>query len=163
MSTTESPKKIQWLPLIICIAIPLAIGITAAYFTDAKSAWYLGLNKPSFNPPDWLFAPVWTILYILMGISSYLMWEKNDESILFYKARTVYVMQLIANFGWSYIFFYKHMVLGGMLIIVFLLALIITCIVYFKKYSTTAAWLLVPYLLWVCFATLLNYSLITLN
>ncbi|RZA00352.1 MAG: tryptophan-rich sensory protein [Sphingobacteriaceae bacterium] len=163
MSTTQSPQKTQWLPLIICIAIPLAIGVTASFFTDADSAWYRGLNKPSFNPPAWLFAPVWTILYIMMGVASYLIWEKRDESVAYLKARSLYVMQLLFNFGWSFIFFRGQNVLGGMVIIVFLLALIITCIVHFKKINKTAAWLMVPYLLWVTFATLLNYTIITLN
>ncbi|RVT97232.1 tryptophan-rich sensory protein [Mucilaginibacter limnophilus] len=164
MNQTSAPQKIQWGPLLISIAIPVVIGITASIFTRPEiDGWYRALNKPSFTPPDWLFAPVWTILYIMIGISAYLVWEKRDDSITFTKARPIYVMQLIFNFLWSWMFFNQHNPLGGLVIIIILLILIISNIFYFKKFSITAAWLLVPYLLWVSFATALNYAIVALN
>ncbi|RYY34821.1 MAG: tryptophan-rich sensory protein [Sphingobacteriaceae bacterium] len=164
MNTTPSPHKIQWIPLLISIAIPVAIGITASYFTTPEiDTWYVKLIKPSFTPPNWLFAPVWIILYIMIGISAYLVWEKRDDSIAFTKARPIYAMQLIFNFLWSWMFFASHNPMGGLVIIVILLILIISNIFYFRKFSTTAAWLLVPYLLWVSFATALNYAIVALN
>ncbi|RCH54056.1 tryptophan-rich sensory protein [Mucilaginibacter hurinus] len=163
MSNTQSTQKTEWLPLIICIAIPVAIGITASYFTDSDSAWYLALKKPSFNPPGWLFAPVWTSLYIMMGVASYLVWQNRENREPYFKARSLYVMQLILNFSWSFIFFQAHNVLGALVIIVLLWVLIVACIFSFKKLSTAAAWLMVPYILWVSFATVLNYSILRLN
>jgi benzodiazapine receptor len=165
MSTLEQPTpKIQWGPLLISIGITLAIGISASFFTYPEiESWYNLLKKPSFTPPRWLFAPVWTLLYIMIGYSAYLMWLKRDDSVIFNKARTVYVMQLLCNFMWSYIFFKMHNPLGGMLIIFFLWVLIITCIAYFRHIDKKAAWLLVPYLVWVTFAGILNLSILLLN
>lgn len=164
MNATPAPQKTQWLPLIISIAIPVAIGITASFFTRPEiDGWYQTLQKPSFTPPNWLFGPVWTTLYIMIGISAYLVWEKRDDSILYTKARPIYVMQLIFNFLWSFMFFNQHNPMGGLVIIGLLLILIVSNIFYFSKFSKIAAWLLVPYLLWVCFATALNYAIVTLN
>ncbi|RYD94016.1 MAG: tryptophan-rich sensory protein [Sphingobacteriales bacterium] len=164
MIKPASTQKFQFLPFIICLAIPLAIGVTASYFTTPEiPGWYAGLKKPSFNPPNWLFAPVWTILYIMMGVASYLVWAKRDTKQTYYNARSMYVMSLVANFGWSFVFFSQHNLFGGLAILFFLLIFIISSIVYFKKFSNTAMWLMVPYLVWVCFAALLNYSIFTLN
>lgn len=165
MSTLSQPSpKINWGPLLISIGINLAIGITAAYFTRPEiTTWYRGLNKPSFTPPDWLFPPVWTLLYIMIGVSAYLFWEKRDESVNYYKARSMYVMQLLFNFFWSYVFFGMHNPLGGAVIIVVLIMLIASCIFYFSKFDKLAAKLLIPYLVWVCYATALNIGILMLN
>lgn len=165
MSTSsQSTPKIDWLPLLISIGINLAIGITAAYFTKPEiDVWYRGLNKPGFTPPDWLFAPVWTALYIMIGVSAYLFWQKRDESVNYYKARSMYVMQLIFNFFWSYVFFKMHNPLGGAVIIVVLIMLISSCIFYFSKFDKLAPKLLIPYLVWVCYAAALNIGILLLN
>ncbi|MCJ8210063.1 tryptophan-rich sensory protein [Mucilaginibacter sp. RS28] len=160
----SSPKnKIQILPLVLNLLIPLAIGFVASLYTRPEiPGWYRQLHKPSFTPPSWLFAPVWTSLYILMGIAAYMVW-KNRNNPAFKKAAWVYIAQLVFNFSWSIIFFGNHEILGALTIIVTLWVLILLNIITFAKISKTAAWLLVPYLLWVSYATALNTAIYLLN
>ncbi|MDB5203459.1 MAG: tryptophan-rich sensory protein [Ferruginibacter sp.] len=150
--------------LIISVAIPLIVGGVASFFTmSSVKTWFVTLNKPFFNPPSWLFAPVWTMLYILMGIACYLVWKSVAPQKIKRQALTIYGIQLLLNFLWSFIFFYAKQPGWAVADIVLLLAAIITCIVYFRKISASAAWLLVPYLCWVCFATALNTAIWQLN
>jgi translocator protein len=150
--------------LILCITIPLAVGGLSAFFTvSSVKTWFVTLNKPSFNPPNWLFQPVWTALYFMMGIALYLVWtnrktfEEKKTAYLFYWA------QLIANFLWSILFFYFKRPDFALIDIVLMLLLIAATIFYFRKINTAAAWLLVPYLCWVSFATALNFEIWRLN
>lgn len=160
----QQPRGLQWSALIISIAITLAIGFTASYFTRPEiPGWYAGLQKPSFSPPNWLFGPVWTTLYILIGIAAYLVWQRRDGSTAYSNARNIYIVQLALNFSWSIVFFGLHQMLGAFVVIILLLISIIGCMVYFSRFSKTAAWLLVPYLLWVSFASVLNFSIYLLN
>ena len=144
--------------LFISILIPLLVGTLSALFTQAGvHGWYLLANKPVYNPPNWLFAPVWTVLFILMGISLYLVWKSKAEPAIKRIAMGFFAAQLTLNFFWSFIFFYAHQPGWAFAEILVLWVLILCTIIYFSKISATAAWLLLPYLLWVSFASLLNF------
>jgi translocator protein len=151
------------LKLIASLILPLSLGAIAGIFTShAIPDWYENLNKPSFNPPNWIFGPVWTALYFLMGISLFLIWKQNtgrDRS----RAILVFMIQLILNFCWSFIFFYFHH-LGLALIEILLLWLSIFLMIrLFYKIRPVAAYINIPYLLWVTFATVLNAAYYFLN
>lgn len=151
-------------PFIISIGITLAIGGVASFFTISQiSSWYIYLHKPSFNPPNWLFGPVWTALYIAIGIAAALVWQRRQQAAHFTTACRIYVLQLVLNFSWSIVFFGMHQIGAALAVIMALLVCIIINIVAFGKISKAAAWLLVPYLAWVSFATLLNFSIYVLN
>ena len=149
--------------LIISILIPLVIGFLGSFFTAGSvDSWYTTINKPSFNPPDWIFAPVWTILFILIGLSFYLVWRKNfgeDRKKVF----TVYSLQLLFNLLWSVFFFGLKSPLLGLIDIIILLSFIIFNTIIFFKVSKTAGILFLPYLIWVSFASILNFSIFLLN
>ncbi|MBE9584446.1 tryptophan-rich sensory protein [Mucilaginibacter sp. JRF] len=165
MNTVAQPHRSPHLgALIISILITLAIGFTASYFTRPEiPGWYAGLQKPSFSPPNWLFAPVWTSLYIIIGIAAYLVWQRRDGSKLYATTRNIYIAQLVLNFSWSMVFFGMHQMLAAFVIIVLLLISIISCIANFSRFNKAASWLMVPYLLWVSFASILNFSVYLLN
>lgn len=155
-------KKI--IRLIAAVGLPLAVGSIAGLFTASSvKGWFITLNKPAFNPPGWLFAPVWTILYILMGIAFYMIWNKGVAASLKRKAMLFYFAQLVLNFCWSFIFFYAKQPGWAVVDIVLLWILIVGTIYWFSKISKPAAWLLVPYILWVSFATVLNFAIWKLN
>jgi translocator protein len=157
-------KKFQLFPFFISMVITLAIGFVASLFTRPQiTGWYSTLNKPTFNPPPWLFAPVWTALYIMIAIAAYLVWQQRDSSKTYKITASIYVAQLAFNFSWSMVFFGLHGISPALFIILLLWVSIILNIRWFKKYSKTAAWLLVPYLLWVSFASILNLSIYLLN
>jgi translocator protein len=150
--------------LIICIAIPLIAGLIGSLFTTAAiPTWYVSLNKPSFNPPNWIFGPVWTTLYILMGISLYLIVRKGLETPHVRQGVAIFAIQLVVNVVWSIVFFGMHAPVSALAVIFLLLALLIGTIVVFYRISHAAAWLLVPYVIWCCFATILNATIILLN
>lgn len=152
------------LKLIISIVICQLAGIIGAFFTtDSIPTWYNSLNKPEFNPPNWLFGPVWTILYLLMGISLFIIWKEDLKNKNVKNAFAIFIVQLIVNLLWSIVFFGMHSISGGLIVIIVLLVIIIITIVKFKKISFTASILLIPYLLWVCFATILNFYFYKLN
>jgi tryptophan-rich sensory protein len=152
------------LRLFAAVLICEAAGIIGSLFTaPAIPGWYAGLTKPSFNPPNWIFGPVWTTLYALMGIAAWLVYDKRAKRTDVKQALYVFVAQLILNVLWSVMFFGAHQILGGFVIIVALWLLILGTILRFLKISKTAAILLVPYILWVSFATALNASLYVLN
>ena len=156
-------KEINWTSLIICITIPLVAGtLSGLANANSISTWYSTLNKPSFNPPNYLFGPVWTILYILMGISLYLI-VSTTKSDLRTTALIIFGVQLFLNFIWSFLFFYFQSPLAALVVIIALLIGIVLMILYFFKLSHTAAYLQIPYLLWVSFATVLNGAVWYLN
>jgi tryptophan-rich sensory protein len=149
--------------LIISILLPLSVGAIAGMFTSqAVPAWYATLNRPSFNPPNWVFGPVWTTLYILLGISFFLIWkeEASKERDLAIK---VFSIQMLLNFAWSFLFFYFNLI-GAALIEIILLWISIASMIYlFFKIKPVAAYMNIPYLLWVSFATILNAEYYFLN
>jgi len=149
--------------LIISILACLAVGGISGYVTASEiPGWYATLQKPSFNPPNWLFGPVWTLLYIMMGIAFWLVW-KSDASDLKQKAMLFFALQLTLNFFWSILFFSFHQTGWAMVEIALLWVFILLCIVSFYPISAIAAYLLVPYLCWVSFASLLNFYIWKLN
>ena len=129
----------------------------------AVKRWYALANKPSFNPPNWIFAPVWTLLYLLMGIALYLVWKSEAAQGLKQMAIGLFAIQLVLNFFWSIIFFYAHQPGWAFVEIIVLWTMILLTILWFGKISPTAAWLLVPYISWVSFASVLNFSIWKLN
>ncbi|MBC7914151.1 MAG: tryptophan-rich sensory protein [Pyrinomonadaceae bacterium] len=149
--------------LIICVAIPLITGGIAGIVTSSNiKTWYAYLIKPEFNPPNWLFGPVWTILYILMGISLFIIW-KQPANKQRNTAIKVFFVQLILNFAWSFIFFNYHQT-GIALIEIFVLWLaILMMIVSFYRLNRWSAYIQFPYLAWVTFASVLNASIWYLN
>lgn len=165
--------KTNWLRLVEAIVVCLLVGQISSLFTmSGVFGWYMEINKPSFTPPDWLFAPVWTILFILMGIAVFLVLEteakkKNGKKGVSleqkWEAVAVFGLQLLFNFLWSVFFFCLHSPAAALVDIVVLWLLIILTIFYFSRLNRVAAWLLVPYLLWVSFAAILNASIWFLN
>ena len=149
--------------LIISILLPLSVGAIAGMFTSqAVPAWYASLNRPSFNPPNWIFGPVWTTLYILLGISFFLIWKENPTRERNLAIR-VFSIQMLLNFAWSFLFFYFNLI-GVALIEIILLWISIAAMIYlFYKIKPFAAYLNIPYLLWVSFATILNAGYYFLN
>jgi len=149
--------------LALCIALPLAIGGLSGYLTVGGLAeWYVNLNKPSFNPPGWIFGPVWTLLYALMGISLYLILKSESEHLKT-TAYALFGVQLMLNFWWSFIFFNARQLGWALVEILVLWAAILAMILVFYRISKPAALLQIPYLLWVSFATVLNATLWWMN
>lgn len=151
----------KYYKLIISLLIPLIIGFFGSVFTmNSVSTWYAELNKPFFNPPGWIFAPVWTLLYIMIGISIYLTWTSKENKK---KTFIVFGVQLFLNFIWSILFFGNHLI-GLAFADIFLLWIAIIFNIYFcYKISKKSAYLLIPYLLWVSFASILNLAIWILN
>lgn len=155
-------KKI--IQAIVSILGCLSVGIVGALFTTPViPTWYDTLSKPFFSPPAWVFGPVWTILYIMIGISLFLVWTKKADSDIKRSALYIFFAQLFLNAIWSPIFFGLQSPFTALIIIALLWVTIIININIFYKVSKTAALLLVPYLLWVSFATVLNFALWQLN
>ncbi len=155
------PKKIPL--LLFCIAVCEGAGIVGSFFTvSAIPTWYITLVKPVFSPPNWVFAPVWIILYALMGISLYLV-ISDRKKVIREKAIRVFAIQLVLNTTWSIVFFGMHNIFLGLIIIVLLWIFIALSIWVFGKINKTSAMLLWPYLAWVSFAVFLNYSIWILN
>jgi translocator protein len=143
------------------IVICLIISGLSGWVTQANiQSWYIHLQKPSFNPPNWLFGPVWTVLYIMIGISGGILWgERKKNSPAFY----CYLLQLILNFAWSFIFFGAHLIGWALAdIVAIMLTTTVTVILSFKR-TKIAAYLLTPYLAWIIFALTLNAALWHLN
>jgi tryptophan-rich sensory protein len=153
----------RYLKLTLCILLPLLIGGFSGYATASGiSSWYVGLNKPIFNPPNYLFGPVWSLLYILMGISFYRILQSPPNDIRS-KSIIIFSFQLFLNFCWSFLFF-KFQLLGVAFIEIILMWLSIAIMIYtFTKIDKTAAYLQIPYLLWVSFASVLNGAIWFLN
>jgi len=150
--------------LILCIAIPLAIGLIGSLFTLPEIAgWYAGLQKPSFTPPGWIFGPVWTLLYVLMGVSLWLVIKDGTGDRPAQHAVILFAVQLVANLGWSVLFFGLHVIAAAFLEILLLFALIAATTLAFRQINTAAGWLLVPYLCWTGFAALLTGIVWLLN
>jgi len=154
----------NFLRLIGCIAICQAAGIIGSVFTaQSVATWYTTLQKPSFSPPNWLFAPVWITLYTMMGIALYLVWRKSESTDIPSVVFILFAVQLVLNALWSFIFFGLRSPFWGFVEITMLWLAILAVILLFWKFSRYAALLLVPYLLWVSFAAILNFSLWRLN
>lgn len=152
--------KIQWKTLLICILIPLAVGGLSALLTRNGMEAFNLANKPPLTPPNWLFPVVWSILFVLMGIASYLVYTAGAPS---QAALTVYAVQLAFNFFWSIFFFNMQWYLFSFVWLVVLWFLILLTTLLFRQSSKAAACLMIPYLLWVAFAGYLNLGVYLLN
>lgn len=151
--------------ILIMIVTCVGVGyLSSVVSRDETDPWFDNLIKPSFNPPDWVFSPVWTTLYILMGLAAGLVWDKIEtqrETVR--KALTFFWIQLGLNALWSYLFFGLHNPLLALIEIVILWLMIYETFVQFNKVNRVASYLLLPYLAWVTFATVLNASIWWLN
>jgi len=157
-------SQLNWKHLLISILLCQFTGVIGALFTTpAIPAWYNTLVKPSFVPPNWTFSVVWMLLFLLMGIALYIVWEKGLEKAEVRKAMAVFVIQLFLNIMWSVLFFGLRSPFYGLVGIVVLWVLILVNIWLFYRISRTSGLLLVPYILWVSFAAVLNYSIWVLN
>jgi benzodiazapine receptor len=149
---------------IIAILLCESIGISSGLLASANNnAWFDTLIKPAWNPPAYLFGPVWTTLYLLMGISLAIIWSNKEAELRKRKAYFLFAIQLFLNFCWSIIFFRFHSPAFALVNIILMIVTIILTIYSFSIFSKTASWLLVPYISWVSFATILNFSIWTLN
>lgn len=156
-------RFVNFIYAIISVLIAQTAGVIGSIFTVSNvGEWYTTLVTPSFNPPAWVFGPVWTMLYTLMGIAAYLVWRKIDAPGA-KPALTLYGVQLALNALWSILFFGLHSPGGALAEIVLLWFAIIATMVAFARVSRLAAWLLAPYILWVSFAAYLNYAIWMLN
>jgi tryptophan-rich sensory protein len=148
----------------VSIVIPLAAGFIGSIFT-AKSVttWFAALRKPAFNPPNWVFGPVWTTLYVLMGIALFLVWSKGLASSNVRRGLVLFGIQMVLNACWSIAFFGFQSPLAGLVVIAALWLAIVFTMVAFFRVALAPGLLLVPYILWVSFASVLNVSLYWLN
>ena len=153
----------KFIKLVASLSLPFVAGSIGSYFTiPSIDSWYQTLNKPIFSPPDWVFGPAWTILYVLMGISFYLVWSSKSSKNK-NQAVKLFLIQLTLNASWSIIFFGLHNPSFAFINIIALWIVIYMTIRAFTTPSKTAAYLLYPYLAWVSFATILNLSIVLLN
>jgi translocator protein len=149
----------RWIGLVVWIGLSLLAGVVGSQFQPGE--WYATLAKPSWNPPSWVFAPVWTTLYALMGVAAWLVWDRHRGAAQ--TALTLFVLQLIANAAWSWLFFGLQSPFLAFIDIVVLWLLIIATTLAFRRLRPIAAALLLPYLAWVTFAAALNYQIWRLN
>ncbi len=152
------------LKLVVSIIACLAAGAIGSIFTrSAIPTWYATLEKPAFNPPNWLFAPAWALLYLLMSIAAFLVWRRGLENRQVRIALIVFLIQLILNALWSVVFFGLESPLYGLIVISALWVAILFTVLKFYRISSVASVLMWPYLLWVTFAAVLNVSIWLLN
>jgi benzodiazapine receptor len=151
------------LTFVGCILLTLTVGGVSGIATiNGVKSWYTTLKKPSFNPPNYLFGPVWTILYFLMGVSLYMV-VSNSKSTTLKRPLAIFGLQLVLNFFWSVIFFNLHQVGWALVEILLMWVSIIFMIIEFYRINKIAGLLQLPYIIWVSFATLLNASIFCLN
>jgi tryptophan-rich sensory protein len=153
--------KNKFLTFILFFFITYSASLIGGLATiNFKEPWYSQLIKPSFNPPDWIFAPVWTTLYLMMTMAIWFFWHSKNRNM-----NTVYIyfIHLIFNTTWSIIFFVFHNIFLALIILIILIVLIIILIVRFKRVNLLSTYLMIPYLLWCCYALILNLNLLILN
>ena len=160
----DSARSRDILKLVVSIVACQCAGFIGSIFTmPAIPTWYETLAKPSFTPPSWLFAPAWVTLYVLMGVAAFLIWRKGLDIRNVKSALIIFLVQLVLNALWSAIFFGAKSLIGGAVVIVLLWIAILFTILRFFKISAAAGGLLIPYILWVSFASVLNISILALN
>ncbi len=159
-----TPKLRSGLVLAGFIGLCLAVGALGGWVTaPAVAEWYPTLNKPSWNPPDWVFAPVWTTLYILMAVAAWLVWKRGQTGAAIKGAMTLFFSQLLLNLAWSFLFFGARQPGTAFVEILMLWAALLATLIAFWRLSKPAGALLLPYLAWVSFAAVLNYTVWQLN
>ena len=146
---------------ILFLSITFSASLIGGLATiNFKEPWYSLLNKPAFNPPDWIFAPVWTTLYLMMTVAVWIFWHTKNKNI---NTIYIYFIHLVFNTTWSVVFFVFHNMVLALITLIVLIALIIILILRFKRVNMFSVYLMIPYLLWCCFALILNTSLVILN
>ena len=155
--------KINWKLLAICIAVPLFIGFLSAFFSQNSMEVFTSLNQPPLSPPGWVFPIVWTILYVLMGMASYLVLTSGTNNNHIQLSMWLYGLQLFMNFFWSILFFNQGMYLVAFIWLVLLWGLLLITTLQFYKLSKLAGYLMIPYLIWVTFAGYLNLAIYLIN
>ncbi|MBC7565769.1 MAG: tryptophan-rich sensory protein [Pedobacter sp.] len=164
MVLAKQSAKFSFPALIINIFIPMSIGALGSLLTQKSvQTWYLTINKPSFTPPNWAFPTVWTTLFVLIGIASYLVWQRRKQVDHLPRIVAIYAIQLLLNLMWSFFFFYAHQIDAAFYEILALLAMIGINGVSFYKIDKTAGLLFIPYFLWVSYATFLTYTIMRMN
>ncbi|MEI6058199.1 MAG: TspO/MBR family protein [archaeon] len=163
VSRSSGSKKVRWLAMIVCIAIPLFAGFIGSFFTSSNiPVWYEGLNKPSFTPPAQVFPVVWTTLFVLMGIALYIVYVSPKG-----KTRTMalrlFGIQLGLNIIWSILFFGMRRPEYALIEIVLLWISILMTMIYFRKVDRKTTGYLLLYIIWVSVASVLNYTIVALN
>lgn len=153
-------KQIQWKILLFSILLPLTVGALSALFTRKGMESFLSVNQPAFAPPNWLFPVVWTILYVMMGIASYLVYTSGQPKRT---ALRFYALQLLFNFLWSFFFFNLQWFLFAFIWLIALWILVFVTTILFAKISKPAGYLMIPYLLWITFAGYLAYTIYLIN
>ena len=152
--------------LIFILSITFLLSFVAGYVTQSNiDPWYQSLNKLSFSPPNWIFGPVWTILYAFMSVAIWVVYEKSKKNELDFSKKILkyYFYHLVVNFSWSFIFFYFHLIfLAFINILIIIIAVILLMSLYFPR-SKISFILMIPYLLWVIFAAVLNFGLYLIN
>jgi len=160
----EKIKIIEIIKLVVSIAICQLAGFIGSIFTRVSvSTWYTTIKKPSFTPPNWLFAPVWTTLFVLVGVSAFFVWRVGLDDRRVRIGLSIFAVQLILNILWSAAFFGSRSPLAGLIVIAILWMAILLTILNFFKVSVVAGILLIPYIVWVSFAAVLNAAIYTLN
>lgn len=150
--------------ILLAIIICQSAGAVGSFFTVSSiDSWYAALNKPFFNPPNWLFGPVWLLLYTLMGIAAYLIWQQGWQQKRIKTALVLFSGHLLLNALWSIVFFGWQQIGLALINIILLWLSIGLVIMFFQEIDRRAAWLLVPYFLWVSFAAVLNAAILILN
>lgn len=153
----------SWRKLLLSIGLCLVVGAVASVFTvDSIPTWYASLTKPDFSPPNWIFGPVWTALYIMMGTSFYIVWNKLKKKSS-REPLHIFGIQLALNFLWTFTFFALKSPIAALITIVVLWFSILLTIVELHKFSKAAAYLMIPYIVWVSFAAILNLQIWLLN
>ncbi len=155
--------KVKWKQLVVCVAAPLAVGALAGFLSRGGMEAYKTMYKPLLAPPSWVFPVVWTILYVMMGVASYLVYTSAASPERIRRAMTAYVLQLAANFVWPLIFFVLGAYLAAFIWLIALFALALVCALRFGYIDARAGKLLAPYLLWLFFAAYLNLGVYLLN
>ena len=125
-----------------------------------KEPWYSLINKPTFNPPSWVFAPVWTTLYLMMTIAIWLFWHSRNRDM---NTIYIYFIHIVFNATWSIVFFGLHQILLALIVLIGLILIIIILMLRFKRVNIVSYYLMIPYLLWCCYALVLNFSIFLLN
>ncbi len=156
---------LTYLRLLACIALCFAVASVGALVTRPEiPAWYATLDKPSWTPPPWLFPVVWNILYLLMAVSLWRLWERMRESVAgANRAIWLFLAQLALNAAWSPIFFGLHAIRGGLVVIIALAVVLFATVIAAIRVDRAAAWMLVPYLAWILYASSLNAAITYLN
>ena len=153
--------KNKFLSLILFSIVTFSASFIGGLVTiSLKEPWYSGLIKSNYNPPDWIFAPVWTTLYIMMTLAIWFFWnsKKRDVNTIY-----IYFIHIVFNATWSIVFFGLHHIFFALVVLVILITLIIILIIRFKRVNFVSYYLMIPYLLWCCYALFLNFNLLMLN